>query len=514
MKRIIVLLLCLIMVIGLFAGCGGNKAFSVGYAKVKINPETGVPLAGFGDGNTRFSGPIMDDLYANCVAFQDAKGNKVLMFGVDLLNTRGSVFDNIRNQISKEHDIPYSNIMFFASHTHSAPELEEGIGPGVTQYIELITKQCVQAARDALATLSPAKMYATIARPENLNFVRQFVLDDGSYRGWRSWEIRKQMVGHVHKADNLMQLVKFTREEGNDVVLINWGAHYAGADDVNYNGVSSDYPGLLRQELEKAWGCDAVFFQGGGGNTTSNSPIEGEDIAEDYKIHAQMLAQYAIDAADSFKEIQTGNIQVLQDDLKLENMQGPLLYAISFGDFACVFAPFEVMDTNVVNVREASKFKYTFYASCANSGWGNRYIADLESYRYPTYESCGHGEANFNYATVPKGSAEIMEAQFIDMLDSIFIAAGNEVKEKDEGYITPEFVPVSDGVEYMNPNPGDFSQITEGTGGNGLYCLTLYKHSKQKKMLADSRETAELVLSKATTKLLFDERNVIVGIAE
>lgn len=514
MKKVIVLLLCFIMVIGIFAGCGGNKAFSVGYGKAKINPETGVPLAGFGDGNTRFSGAVMDDLYANCVAIQDSKGNKVLMFGVDLLNTRGSVFDNIRNQISKEHDIPYNNIMFFASHTHSAPELEEGIGPGVTEYIELLGKQCLQAARDAITTLSPAKMYATYARPEQLNFVRQYVLDDGSYRGWRIWEVRKQIVGHVHKADNLLQLVKFTREEGKDVVLINWGAHYAGADDVNYNGISSEYPGIMRQELERAWDCESVFFQGGGGNTTSNSTIEGEDIAADYKIHGQMLAQYAIDAADSFKEIQTGDIQVLQEDLKLENMQGPMLYAIGFGDFACVFAPFEVMDTNVKNVREKSPFKYTFYASCANSGWSARYIPDLESYRYPTYESCGHGEAKYNYATVPKGSAEIMEAQFVDMLGNIFTAAGNEVKEKDEGYITPEFVPVSDDVEYINPNPGDMSQITEGTGGNGLYCFKLFKHGTEKKMLADSKETAEKVLSQAKMKLLFDERNVVVGIAE
>lgn len=402
-------------------------------------------------------------------------------------------------------------------HTHSGSSQRETSLAPVVKANEKIASQCMQAAKDALADRAPAKMYTSFARPEKLNFVRHFVLDDGSYRGWRSWEVRKQMIGHTHKADNLLQMVKFTREgeDKKDVVMVNWQAHYAGADDVNYNGLSADYPGVLRSELEKDLNCHAAFVLGGSGNLVSNSTIEGEDITEDYIAHGKALAKYAIEAANNFKEAELGNIYIKEEVFQAYGIEGPVLYAIGFGDFACVFAPFEVFDKNAKNVREASKYKYTFYASCANSSDGNMYLPDLEAYRYPAYESCGHSAVpNYDYAKMPKGSAEELEKRFITMLDELFAVSGNTEKEKDEGYITPDFIPISDGIEYTIPNPGDTTAYTEGTGGNDLYCFALLKNNKMTKMLADSKETVELVLSKTTTKLLFDERNVVVGIAE
>lgn len=517
MKRFLVITICLLMILSMFAGCGAKKGpFSVGYAKSEINPETSIPLGGLGDSATRFSGKIMDTIYTTCVAVTDEDGNSVLLLGVDLLNTHGGLFSEIRQNISKETGIPYNNIMFSATHTHSAPDLNIEYDPGaITQYHKLLSERCLQVAKDALDDRAPAKMYATFARPEGLNFVRHYVLDDGSYRGFKMWEVQKQIVGHPHKADNLLQLVKFEREnDKKPVVMINWQAHYASADDVNYHAVSSDYPGILRAEVEKNLDCYAAFFLGGAGNVSSGSRIEGECVSTDYKDHGQKLAQYAVEAAATFKEISTGKIQVMERALVSGDMAPPSIYAISFGDFACVFAPFEVFDNNAKNVRESSKFKYTFYASISNAGWGNRYLPDKEAYRYPAYESCGHGQPDFQYAVFPAGTAELLEAEFIEMLDELFVSSGNELKERDEGYITPEFVPVSDGFEYTNPNPGDFSSITEGTGGNNLYCFKLFKNNTITKVLADSRETAELVLAQTKCKLLFDERNVIVGIAE
>ena len=125
MKKTIVLLLCAVLMLGLFAGCagsgeedGGDKitAFSVGYAKANITPRDSVPLRGYGDAMQRFSTGNLEPLYATCVAFADTDGNKMLFIAHDLTNSADNIFVDLRKQISAETGIPVSHILCTASH--------------------------------------------------------------------------------------------------------------------------------------------------------------------------------------------------------------------------------------------------------------------------------------------------------------------------------------------------------------------------------------------------------------
>ena len=59
MKKVLSILICAMLMIGMFAGCGSGEKeqqgenlagkFSVGYAKAVISPETSVYLCGYGD---------------------------------------------------------------------------------------------------------------------------------------------------------------------------------------------------------------------------------------------------------------------------------------------------------------------------------------------------------------------------------------------------------------------------------------------------------------------------------
>ena len=125
MKRIICLLLCTLISIGIFSGCQKENAttdllagvFSVGYAKVDITPSEPVKLSGFSDTSERQSTSVMDPIYATCVAFTDEEGTSVLMFGLDLLNTSEKASEDIRDRITEVIDIPRDNILFSATHT-------------------------------------------------------------------------------------------------------------------------------------------------------------------------------------------------------------------------------------------------------------------------------------------------------------------------------------------------------------------------------------------------------------
>lgn len=534
MKRILSLAICFILTLALFSGCAkanneastnqGTGVFSVGFAQANITPNMNVYLGGFFDPNERLSNEILDPIYATCVAFTDAKGNSALLFCMDLLNTNETIFKPLREEISAETGVPFTNILFTSSHTHSAPHQANAQN---VQSNLLIMDSCKQIAKDALADCKPAQMYGTFIRPEGLNFVRHYVLSDGTYLGKGIGYFPKdQLIGHHHKADNLLQMVKFTREGGKDVIITNWQAHYRSATEINYNGISADYPGIYRKTLEDTLDCHAAFVLGGSGNLNSTSHINGLTTSVDYKEHGRMLAAHAAEAAKNFQPIDLGDIYVKENLFQLEGDSRVLpLYTLGFGDFACAFAPFEIFDTNAKGVREDSKWTYTFYASCSNAGTGNGYLPDAEAFTYSCYEAYGQADKNAPYETYkeinyasrytkfPDGTAEIIQEQLTTMLNDMFSESGNTQKERAQGYMSEEFVPVTDGKVYTNPNPGDASKVTEGK--NGLYCMTLVADgSKFKNVLILNKDLADQIVQKESMKLLFDERTVIVGFAE
>lgn len=488
-----------------------EQPFYVGYAQANITPEGRVMLGGFFDPDTRLSDAVLDPIYATCIAFSDCENNTVLMFCLDLLSIDGNLFTPLREQIAEETGVPYSNILTTASHTHSAPIQDQKQNAQSNAQIE---EACITIAKQALEDRKPAKMFGTFARPEGMNFVRHYVMADGSYLGKRLGDFPKSdLIGNVHKADNLLQLIKFEREGGKDVILTNWQAHYKGADSVNYYGISADYPGIFRAALEEALDCHAAFVLGGAGNVNSYSRIPGKTTTSGYVDHGKRLAEIATEAAENFQPIDTGKIYLKENIYNLKGLYLPL-YSFGFGDFACAFAPFEIFDTTAVAVREASNWMYTFFASCSTAASGNRYLPDQESFTYRTYEAYGNGVEDTQYTNFPEGTAEIIQEQLTKMLNESFAERGKQPKEKSPGYLSEEFVPVSDGVEYTNPKPGDASLIKEGTGDKGLYCLQLIAPDGIKNMLAANKDIADQIVNKTTMKLLFDERNVIVGFAE
>lgn len=513
MKKFISLFLVLAMVLGLCA-CGNSEQggeqqpFSVGFAKGDITPSASSQLIGFFDDEPRMSNTVLDPIYATCVAFTDTTGKTVLLFGLDLLYIYTNLFETVRKQISIETGIPTSHILFSATHTHSAP----GQGSKNTNSNDVILKTCVRIAKEALEDRKPAQMFTTFSRPERMNFVRHYIRSDGTFLGKGVDKIPKtELIGHMHKADNLLQLVKFTREGGKDVILTNWQAHYFGTKSVDYYGISGDYPTIYRNALENTLNCHAAFVLGGSGNLTSSSKMTEETLSKSYIDHAQRLAEFAAEAAANFQPAELGNIYLKEEIIKIPCGKNAgvnnHLYALGFGDFGCAFAPFEIFDNNAKAVREASNWKCTFYASCSYGSGSNGYLPDKLAFTYSAYEAYGPNEVDYNYTPYPEGTAEFVQDKLIAMLNEIFTESGNEEKEREEGYDLA-LVPTTNDKVYTNPAP-----ITEGE--RGFYCTQMMEDGTTlKNILIATKEVADQIAQKTTMKLIFDDRNVVVGIAE
>ena len=206
---------------------------------------------------------------------------------------------------------------------------------------------------------------------------------------------------------------------------------------------------------------------------------------------------------DTFQPLETGNIIVNEKMFVAEGTikENPV-YTWGFGDFGMAMAPFEIFDIHARAVREASKYPYTFYASCANTIDG--YLPNAESFDYYCYEA--------GVTRYPRGTAEQLQEQLTEMINDCFAQSGQTAKERAEGYMTV-IEPYTDGKTYINPHVGDATKLTQGAN-NHYIMLLIADGTSAKNLVIENREVAESILARAEMKLLFDDRNIVVGIAE
>lgn len=447
----------LFLLICVLAGCQVTKEpptpqntappIRVGYARTDISPTESVPLAGYGNTSNRMSQSVKDPIYATCLAISD--GNQTaLLYTVDLISLSDAFAQNLRTKIAAAVNIPATNIHIACTHTHSAPDTANSAEPSIERYNSFLLNQMTTAATTALADSKEARMYISTAHPENMNFVRSYLLSNGSYVGDNHGDYSGgAIICHATDADNLMQLVKFTREGAKDIVLANWQSHphrFGGSPHV-----SADIVGVMRSYVEEELNCNFAYFTGASGNINPNSKIETENITADYMAQGQALGEYAVAAASGFTEITAGPVKVhtvtfsgkvnhtldnlyevaqkLISNFDKNNTHGIysvyhakaivnrrnmgdtkdlVLGAITIGDLAFVTAPYEMFDANGKEIRSGSPYKMTFVLTCAN-GTGS-YIPSAQGYEYGCYG------ADISYFA--PGTGEELAQEFIRML--------------------------------------------------------------------------------------------------
>lgn len=517
MKRIITLLLVAVLILSVFAGCGGEKkeenladktfeSFSVGYAKADITPslELLLPLVGNGDHATRQASGVLERLWATCVAMTDTEGNTVIVFGLDAHSTSKELVDRVREGITKETGIEGKFVQFTASHTHQAAPLSDQ-GYGYVQAkdnLKVVVEKCVNAAKEAMEDRKAATMSTAFVHVPGTNFVRYYRMEDGSIISGARDGNMPNYYNQLEKSDDLLQIVKFTREGGKDVALLNWQAHYRGHASEDYTKYGSDYMGVLRQQLLDQAGCESVFLLGASGNMTSSSsmPELNTEASATYKTVGENLAKHAMQAMANMTPAQTGKITLEADMFNIQtNPNDYEVSAFGIGDVGFVMMPIEPFQSIGMAVRDGSPFKMTLVGTVANDTASHGYLADAPA--YDALRAYGVSEKHV------KGDEVLFQNKYIEMLNKCFEKGTTEKAEKGEGYVTDDN-PVADPTQYVNIAPGEKPEAVQ----NGLYRIRVIAKGKTKVLLIADKAVAQELSRMSRFKVTFDRFNLVAGI--
>ena len=431
MKKIVSILLIAVLLLGLCAcgaasGAEGGAAettaaasggFRVGYGKADITPDGPVAMGGYGKADQRISKGVLSYLYATCIAITDADDNTILIYGLDLCGV-GTAMD-FRKNVSEATGVPEENIMMSASHTHSAPDYSVATS-GQGAALNKLKNGLIKAAETAMEDRKEAKMYGGSIETEGMNFVRHYLMNDGTYAGDNFGSTASGYASHASEADSQLQLIKFVREGDNDIYLTNFQTHPHQTGGSSKYDLSADIVGEYRTNMEKALGCEVLYLSGAGGNINSHSRVKEEQATPDWKAWGVKMAEYAQKV--EFTELNTGKVQAatyefqaainhnddqwasICDDLanrwnkgeittaqlkelgltygvklnspyhaqairsraKMGNYNTFLIQAYSFGDVGLAAFPGEQFDTNGKFIKDNSPFAMTIVATKAN----------------------------------------------------------------------------------------------------------------------------------------------------
>lgn len=275
------------LVLAVLAALAAGQSFEAGAARRDITPREPVPMWGYGDRHDQLSQGVLDPLYASA-AVLSAGGQKLAIVGLDLGRAPSEAsLARIRERIRRDTGI--ESTIIGGSHTHHGPVLElsdeQGKGRGrfdaALRYYAQMEAAIAGAVAEANARLEPARLAAGVTRLDGFNANRHSKLEP-------------------KPADRDLAVLRIDRENGQPLaILVNWAAHPTTIPSSTLL-ISADYPGALKQTVQRETGATAIFLQGAAGD------LRTERGPKDYKAYGEALGLEAVRLARSLSPAPAG----------------------------------------------------------------------------------------------------------------------------------------------------------------------------------------------------------------
>jgi len=241
------------------AGCtepaGGLKC-NIGVAD--ITPADSVNLAGFA-ARVGLSTGIHRPLKTHCLVVEKDT-TRVCIITNDMMEIPIAMANDLREQISRQTNIPFGHIFIHNIHTHSAPRVtgssaEQG-GTNFNfrkKFVETLVDNAVRTANNKSAFVPFAIETGKSESDINCN--------------------RREKDGPINHD---VYAVRLLDKKGNPIVsLLNFGCHPVSLGHRS-RVVSTDFPGIAVEEMQKEWGGEVFYFSGASGNVDPCGPLSAE----------------------------------------------------------------------------------------------------------------------------------------------------------------------------------------------------------------------------------------------
>ena len=302
----------------------------VGFSRVNANPPLGISVAGYYI--PRYAKGFLDNIEVAALVL-GCKDKKIALISVDSCGISEEIFSPWFEAIENATGIPKENIFHGATHTHTGPAVKKSGKDEedrvIEDYIKFLGERVVDAVKIAVDDLKPSKMgYIVGYAPERVAYIRRYKMKDGTTMTCPP--INDPNIDHpIGSLDQRVNVVRFDQEDGDSIVLVNYGLH---ADTINGELLSADWPGWMGKTLEKALdGTKYIFFNGAEGDVGSThvNPEGGDmndtEISFDNEMKSPGMARFVgraiagtvLQVYDKVHYVDVDDIDILRKDIEV-----------------------------------------------------------------------------------------------------------------------------------------------------------------------------------------------------
>lgn len=408
-----------------------------GIAKIKITPETPIPMSGYGSRITPFTG-IHDDLFARVIVFSDGV-NKAALISADVIGFSNSFWNETTQRITRETGIKKEYVLLSTVHNHGGPVTKvygEDSSAQVNAYVEELKDKIVMATKDALKKMVPVSIGAGKGECK-MNINRR--APDGS------GEISLGQNPYA-PCDHEVGVIRVNDKSGNPMAIVmNWPCHGVVLGPNNYL-ITGDWPGAASRYVEEGSGGNLIAPVVIGASGDIN-PIYGPHIDfEENSSYAygkdaigEDLGKESLRVANEILPFSSGKItavqrvislpakdeeegEYLQPDRKAADSLKVRLSAIKLGNIVLTGVSGEVFNQISVKMRNQSPYAFTFMITHCNGSSG--YLVTDDAYQKPGVSGSENkyfptGGYEVNSTEVKSGAEKAIIGNLLDMISEL-----------------------------------------------------------------------------------------------
>ena len=355
---------------------------------------------------------MRDPIYHRIAALDDGK-TTVYFISTDTCLISPAYVDKVKNDIKEQLGIPTESIWWMATHTHSAPEIgppgapqvfmperynQAGSGESNPDYTIFQEAKLIEGVREARQKLAPARIgfglgFATA------NIDRRAMDADG-----------KMTIGlnPDGPTDRQIGLIRLETLDGKLIALLaNYAIHGTDLGQENLK-ITGDVPGIVSQYVEQKLGAPVLFLNGAEGNLAPIYSVYPDPVLGHLDNFRVLLGDRILQANQRVGAM-TSDVSLTATEITIESplraglkWPAPLASYIRNvpGGTPLVRVPVEFLQINheavlwgapvelfckiAVDVRNQSRFPFTFYYGLTN-GWLG-YLPTAEAVHEGGYE--------------------------------------------------------------------------------------------------------------------------------
>ena len=318
----VVFFLALFSAAALPAAPDDSRQLRAGAAVVDITPPAGLPLWGYGGRRDLPCKEALDKLEVSVlvlefigdgeVGTQKPGKRRLALMGMDMGRSPGrATMKKIRRAVEDRAGV--GDIFLVASHTHHGPCMElEKTGP-TAKYIDTLVDRIAIATVSAVKALKPAKM-DVVSRQVDLNLNRH----------------DRRPGAPVDRTLSVLRVIGF--DDSSIATVVNFAAHPTTLPAIMMK-YSADYPGIMKDLVEKELGGVCIFLQGAAGDLSVKT--DGDDTAA----YAAKLASEVVVLAKTAKPVAPSrpDLSIHTEELSFRKMRVDLTDRLTYLKYCVAF---------------------------------------------------------------------------------------------------------------------------------------------------------------------------------